>query len=126
GAADRGSSGRRRRTRGGILGRRDECSSNRLRGRCRGTAGRAGRGGRRFVAAAARRSWRVALWPHATEEDCMKRQLALIALGAALFCAGYVLAQQKEAPQVRRVVTKLDESGKAVVMLDERLAKSDV
>ena len=56
----------------------------------------------------------------------MKRQLALIALGAALFCAGYVLAQQKEAPQVRRVVTKLDESGKAVVMLDERLPMSDV
>ena len=56
----------------------------------------------------------------------MKRQLALIALGAALFCAGYVLAQQKEAPQVRRVVTKLDESGKAVVMLDERLPMSGV
>ena len=56
----------------------------------------------------------------------MKRQLALIALGAALFCAGYVLAQQKEAPQVRRVVTKLDENGKAVVMLDERLPMSDV
>ena len=56
----------------------------------------------------------------------MKRQLALIALGAALFCAGYVLAQQNEAPQVRRVVTKLDESGKAVVMLDERLPMSDV
>ena len=56
----------------------------------------------------------------------MKRQLALIALGAALFCTGYVLAQQKEAPQVRRVVTKLDESGKAVVMLDERLPMSDV
>ena len=56
----------------------------------------------------------------------MKRQLALIALGAALFCAGYVLAQQNEAPQVRRVVTKLDESGKAVVMLDERLPMSGV
>ena len=56
----------------------------------------------------------------------MKRQLGLVALGAALFCAGYVLAQQKEGPQVRRVVTKLDENGKAVVMLDERLPMSDV
>jgi hypothetical protein len=56
----------------------------------------------------------------------MKRQLSLIALGAALFCAGYVLAQQQEAPQVRRVVTKLDEGGKAVVMLDERLPMSGV
>jgi mannose-6-phosphate isomerase-like protein (cupin superfamily) len=36
--------------------------------------------------------------------------------GAAL--AGSVLAQQ--APEVRRVVTKLDASGKAVVMIDER------
>jgi mannose-6-phosphate isomerase-like protein (cupin superfamily) len=56
----------------------------------------------------------------------MKRQLSLIALGAALFCAGYVLAQQKEAPQVRRIVTKLDDSGKAVVMLDERAPMSGV
>ena len=56
----------------------------------------------------------------------MKRQLSSIALGAALFCAGDVLAQQKEAPQVRRVVTKLDDSGKAVVMLDERLPMSGV
>jgi mannose-6-phosphate isomerase-like protein (cupin superfamily) len=56
----------------------------------------------------------------------MKRQLSLIALGVALFCAGYVLAQQQEAPQVRRVVTKLDEGGKAVVMLDERLPMSGV
>jgi mannose-6-phosphate isomerase-like protein (cupin superfamily) len=39
---------------------------------------------------------------------------------AALFCAGYVVAQQKPAPEIRRVVTKLDPSGKAVVMLDER------
>ena len=39
---------------------------------------------------------------------------------AGLFCAGYVVAQQKPAPEIRRVVTKLDPSGKAVVMLDER------
>jgi len=39
---------------------------------------------------------------------------------AALFCAGYVVAQQKPASEIRRVVTKLDPSGKAVVMLDER------
>ncbi|HYR32683.1 MAG TPA: cupin domain-containing protein [Burkholderiales bacterium] len=39
---------------------------------------------------------------------------------AALFCAGYVVAQQKPASEIRRVVTKLDSSGKAVVMLDER------
>ena len=43
-----------------------------------------------------------------------------ILFGAALACGGYVLGQQKQAPEVRRVVTKLDESGKAVVMIDER------
>src|SRR5215467_11075959 len=37
---------------------------------------------------------------------------------AAVALAGSVLAQQ--APEVRRVVTKLDASGKAVVMIDER------
>ena len=47
-----------------------------------------------------------------------KRWLALA--GAALFCTGYVIAQQKPAPDIRRVVTKLDASGKAVVMIDER------
>jgi naringenin degradation protein FdeH len=40
------------------------------------------------------------------------------ALGVALIYSGYVAAQQ--APEVRRVVTKLDSSGKAVVMIDER------
>ena len=48
----------------------------------------------------------------------MKR-VALLIVGAALFCAGYVIAQQKPAPEIRRVVTKLDASGKAVVMIDE-------
>jgi mannose-6-phosphate isomerase-like protein (cupin superfamily) len=50
----------------------------------------------------------------------MKRQLLWSLVGAALFCAGYVVAQQKPAPEIRRVVTKLDAQGKAVVMLDER------
>jgi mannose-6-phosphate isomerase-like protein (cupin superfamily) len=45
----------------------------------------------------------------------MKRNLLFIIAGAAL--AGPVLAQQ---PEVRRVVTALDASGKAVVMIDER------
>jgi len=49
----------------------------------------------------------------------MKR-LALLVLGAVLFCAGYVIAQQKPAAEIRRVVTKLDASGKAVVMIDEQ------
>ena len=56
----------------------------------------------------------------------MKRKLAFAAIGAALFCAGYVIAQQKAAPEVRRVVTKLDDSGKAVVMLDDRIELSNV
>ena len=49
----------------------------------------------------------------------MKR-FVLLVVGAGLFCAGFVIAQQKPAPEIRRVVTKLDESGKAVVMIDER------
>jgi hypothetical protein len=56
----------------------------------------------------------------------MNRKLAWTVVGAALFCAGYVVAQQKPAPEVRRVVTKLDESGKAVVMIDERVPLSNV
>src|SRR5258707_512797 len=39
---------------------------------------------------------------------------------AALFCAGYVVAQQKPAPEIRRVVTKLGPGGKGVVMRGER------
>jgi mannose-6-phosphate isomerase-like protein (cupin superfamily) len=50
----------------------------------------------------------------------MMRKLAMWLIGAALFCAGYVIAQQKPAPEIRRVVTKLDASGKAVVMVDEK------
>ena len=46
----------------------------------------------------------------------MKSNLLWLLAGASL--AGSVLAQQ--APEVRRVVTKLDASGKAVVMIDEQ------
>ena len=60
------------------------------------------------------------------EEVPLTAKLGLIALGAALFGAGYVVAQQKQAPEIRRVVTKLDESGKAVVMIDERTPMSGV
>lgn len=49
----------------------------------------------------------------------MKSSVTWLAIGAALFCAGYVVAQQRE-PDIRRVVTGLDESGKALVMLDQR------
>jgi len=48
----------------------------------------------------------------------MKRELQWMVMGAMLVLAGSVFAQQ--APEVRRVVTKLDASGKAVVMIDER------
>src|SRR5260221_8542371 len=56
----------------------------------------------------------------------MSRKLAWTVIGAMLFCAGYVVAQQKPAPEVRRVVTKIDEAGKAVVMFDERVQMSGV
>jgi naringenin degradation protein FdeH len=46
----------------------------------------------------------------------MRRNLWWCAVAAVL--SGSVMAQQ--APEVRRVVTKLDASGKAVVMIDER------
>ena len=48
------------------------------------------------------------------------RVLFFAAFAAAFTTAGYVIAQQKSSPEVRRVVTKLDDSGKAVVMIDER------
>jgi len=46
----------------------------------------------------------------------MRRNLWWVVVGAVL--AGSAAAQQ--APEIRRVVTKLDASGKAVVMIDER------
>jgi hypothetical protein len=48
----------------------------------------------------------------------MKSKLLWAVFGAALASAGFVIAQHKPAPEVRRVVTKLDASGKAVVMFD--------
>jgi mannose-6-phosphate isomerase-like protein (cupin superfamily) len=49
----------------------------------------------------------------------MKSSFGWLAVAAALVGGGYVVAQQRE-PDIRRVVTKLDASGKAVVLLDER------
>src|SRR6267142_3801617 len=46
--------------------------------------------------------------------------VTIFLFSAVLVSAGYVLGQQQQAPDVRRVVTKLDASGKAVVMIDER------
>jgi mannose-6-phosphate isomerase-like protein (cupin superfamily) len=51
----------------------------------------------------------------------MKRKLLWAMAGAALASAGFVIAQQKPAPEVRRVVTKIDASGKAVVMFDAKV-----
>jgi len=52
----------------------------------------------------------------------MKTKVLWAVFGAALASAGFVIAQQKAAPEVRRVVTKLDASGKAVVMVDSKVA----
>ena len=46
----------------------------------------------------------------------MKSNLSWVVTGVALILAGSVAAQQP--PEVRRVVTKIDASGKAVVMFD--------
>src|SRR5258707_12158620 len=46
----------------------------------------------------------------------VKSNLSWVVPGVALILAGSVAAQQP--PEVRRVVTKIDASGKAVVMLD--------
>ena len=52
----------------------------------------------------------------------MKSSFISLVVGAALFCAGYVVAQQEAPHDIRRVVTKIEPSGKAVVMIDERTA----
>ena len=52
----------------------------------------------------------------------MKSSFISFVVGAALFCAGYVVAQQEAPHDIRRVVTKIEPSGKAVVMIDERTA----
>src|SRR5437867_4121855 len=55
----------------------------------------------------------------------MKAKLSWVLFAAAFAgvfaAAGYVIAQQKPAPEVRRVVTKLDDSGRAVVMFDGKV-----
>jgi len=49
----------------------------------------------------------------------MKRKLFLVAVIAASMSAGFVIAQQQGKPsEVRRVVTKIDASGKAIAMFD--------
>jgi mannose-6-phosphate isomerase-like protein (cupin superfamily) len=50
------------------------------------------------------------------------KKLSWVLFAAVFATAGYVIAQQeqKPGPEVRRVVTRLDASGKAVVMIDER------
>src|SRR5258705_8137485 len=49
----------------------------------------------------------------------VKSNLSWVVPGVALILAGSVAAQQP--PEVRRVVTKIDASGKAVVMLDGKV-----
>jgi mannose-6-phosphate isomerase-like protein (cupin superfamily) len=48
------------------------------------------------------------------------RKLKGALIAGALVAAGYVAAQQAEKHDIRRVVTKLDPAGKAVVMIDEQ------
>ena len=48
----------------------------------------------------------------------MKIGLSLVAVSAAVALAGSAAAQPQNPPEVRRVVTKIDASGKAVVMYD--------
>ena len=50
----------------------------------------------------------------------MKSSFISFVVGATLFCAGYVVAQPEAPHDIRRVVTKIEPSGKAVVMIDER------
>lgn len=54
----------------------------------------------------------------------MKTGMLLAVVGAALAGTACVTAAQTQAPEVRRVVTKLDASGKAVVMFDGRVPLS--
>ena len=51
----------------------------------------------------------------------MKIALSLAAVSAAVALIGSAAAQQQNPPEVRRVVTKIDSSGKAVVMLDGKV-----
>src|SRR6266571_3941814 len=51
----------------------------------------------------------------------MKIALSLAAMSAAVALAGSAAAQQHNPPEVRRVVTKIDSSGKAVAMFDGKV-----
>jgi mannose-6-phosphate isomerase-like protein (cupin superfamily) len=51
----------------------------------------------------------------------MKTKMLWAVFGVAMASAGWVVAQQKPAPEVRRVVTKIDASGKAAVMYDSKV-----
>src|SRR5713226_1025481 len=51
----------------------------------------------------------------------MKIASSLAAMSAAVALAGPAAAQQQNPPEVRRVVTKIDSSGKAVAMFDGRV-----
>jgi mannose-6-phosphate isomerase-like protein (cupin superfamily) len=48
----------------------------------------------------------------------MKRVLALSVAAIAFIAAGYAMGQQKKPAEVRRVVTTIDNGGKAVVLFD--------
>ena len=48
----------------------------------------------------------------------MRSKLLWAALGAVLMFAGLSLAQQQKPSEIRRVVTTLDSSGKAIALLD--------
>ena len=48
----------------------------------------------------------------------MKRSLVFAVVGVAFACAASAYAQQQKPPEIRRVVTGLDASGKAVAMID--------
>jgi len=52
----------------------------------------------------------------------MKRVLALTVAAAVLIAAGYAAGQQTQKPaEVRRVVTTIDKTGKAVVLFDSAI-----
>jgi len=50
------------------------------------------------------------------------RKLISALIAGALLAGGYVAGQETQKHDIRRVVTKLDPAGKAVVMIDERTA----
>ena len=50
------------------------------------------------------------------------RKLTSALIAGALLAGGYVAGQETQKHDIRRVVTKLDPAGKAVVMIDERTA----